>query len=88
MSFSQKLGHLPRTSASRYFWWLAFVDQPKNYCSRMFTYGLHDLNVVFKSTILLYKNAFLCLIFVPSLPVTLMHTQEINVIEITIIINY
>ena len=29
LSFSQKLGHLPRTSASRYFWWLAFVDQPK-----------------------------------------------------------
>ena len=26
--FSEKLGHLPRPSASRYFWWLAFVDQP------------------------------------------------------------
>ena len=28
LHFSEKLGHLPRPSASRYFWWLAFVDQP------------------------------------------------------------
>ena len=26
--FSEKLGHLPRPSASRYFWWLAFEYQP------------------------------------------------------------
>ena len=29
LSFSEKFGLLPRTSASRYFWWLAFVDQPQ-----------------------------------------------------------
>ena len=29
-SFSQKLGHLLRVSASRYFWWLAFQYQPNN----------------------------------------------------------
>ena len=28
LSFSEKMGHLPSTSASRYFWWLAFTDQP------------------------------------------------------------
>ena len=33
--FSEKLGHLPRPSASRYFWWLAFEHQPcqSNYFS-------------------------------------------------------
>ena len=30
LSFSEKFGLLPRTSASRYFWWLAFVDQPSS----------------------------------------------------------
>ena len=28
LRFSEKLGHLPRPSVSRYFWWLAFVHQP------------------------------------------------------------
>ena len=28
LSFSEKFGHLPRPSVFRYFWWLAFVDQP------------------------------------------------------------
>ena len=28
LSFSEKLGHPQRTSASRYFWWLAFEHTP------------------------------------------------------------
>ena len=28
LRFSEKLGHLPRPSVSRHFWWLAFIDQP------------------------------------------------------------
>ena len=40
LSFSEKFGLLPRTSASRYFWWLAFVDQPESIAGTIQAY--HD----------------------------------------------
>ena len=57
LRFSEKLGHLPRPSVSRYFWWLTFVHQPPK--STTFRYFHGETLTHISATYTIGKNFYI-----------------------------